>query len=115
MSRIVTNQCLMRLRKNKRAAFLYLDQGVTAEAGVIELPDTAPTPDASLYESDTRDALHNEIRKLPPLLRNVLVLSDLNELPIGNVAERLGISIVAAKSRLQRSRAELRRRLLVPA
>jgi RNA polymerase sigma-70 factor (ECF subfamily) len=114
MSRIVTNQCLMRLRRNKRAAFLYLDQGVGTEATAIELPDSAPTPEAFLADTDEKVALHNEIRRLPPLLRNVLVLSDLNELPIGNVAERLGISIVAAKSRLQRSRAELRRRMLVP-
>src|SRR5208283_3931703 len=40
MSRIVINQCLMRLRKNRKASFLYLDEG--AADGVVlymELPD----------------------------------------------------------------------------
>lgn len=55
--------------------------------------------------------MHREIRRLPPLLRNVLVLRHLDELSIDDVARRLGITIVAAKSRLLRARAELRQRL----
>lgn len=111
MSRIVTNQCLMRLRKGKRASFLYLDEGPGGDVATIELPDLCPSPEAQLGGKDSIAALHGEIRKLPPLLRNVLVLRDLNELPIDDVAKRLGITIVAAKSRLQRARVELRRRL----
>lgn len=111
MSRIVTNQCLMRLRRNRRRTFLYLDDGAGTDSGVIELADVTPSVESALEDQGVRSGLHNEIRKLPPLLRNVLVLSDLKELPIGHVAEHLGISIVAAKSRLQRARAELGRRL----
>jgi len=111
MSRIVTNQCLMRLRKGKRANFLYLDEGPGGDVATIELPDLSPSPEAQLSGKTSVAALHGEIRKLPPLLRNVLILRDLNELPIDAVAERLGITIVAAKSRLQRARVELRRRL----
>ena len=55
--------------------------------------------------------LHQEIRRMPPILRTVLVLRDLEELPMDDVAARLGISLVAAKSRLMRARAELRQRL----
>lgn len=111
MSRIVTNQCLMKLRKGKRASFLYLDEGPGGEVATIELPDLCPTPEAQLGGKGSIAALHGEIRKLPPLLRNVLVLRDLNELPIDEVARHLGITIVAAKSRLQRARMELKRRL----
>ena len=48
---------------------------------------------------------------MPPLLRSVLVLRDLEELSMDEVAARLGITIVAAKSRLMRARAELKQRL----
>ncbi len=111
MSRIVTNQCLMKLRKGKRANFLYLDEGPGGEISSIELPDLCPSPEASLGDKDFVAALHGEIRKMPALLRNVLVLRDLNELPMDDVARRLGITIVAAKSRLQRARVELKHRL----
>lgn len=111
MSRIVTNQCLMKLRKGKRANFLYLDEGPGGEISSIELPDLCPSPEAQLGGKDSVAALHSEIRKMPALLRNVLVLRDLNELPIDDVAQRLGITIVAAKSRLQRARVELKHRL----
>ena len=40
LSRIVVNQCLMRLRKERRAKFLYLDEGVAGEEiATLELPD----------------------------------------------------------------------------
>ena len=39
------------------------------------------------------------------------MLRDLEELPMDDVAARLGISLVAAKSRLMRARAELKQRI----
>ena len=55
--------------------------------------------------------MQQEISRIPPLLRNVFVLRDVNELPMPVVAEKLGISVAAAKSRLLRARLELRQRL----
>ncbi|MCX6621593.1 MAG: sigma-70 family RNA polymerase sigma factor [Acidobacteria bacterium] len=112
ISRIVINQCLMRLRKARKASFLYLDEGADeANVGVMELPDRAPTPEAELGGKEMSTILHREIRRMPPRLRTVLVLRDLEELPMDDVAARLGISLVAAKSRLMRARAELKQRL----
>jgi RNA polymerase sigma-70 factor, ECF subfamily len=112
VSRIVVNQCLMRLRKGRKASFLYLDEGAAGgEVGVVELPDRRATPETELGSKQMSALLHREIKRLPPLLRNVLVLRDLEELPMDHVAERLGITIVAAKSRLLRARSELRQRL----
>ena len=54
--------------------------------------------------------LRREVDRLPPLFRDVVVLRDLNEMCMADVAEQLGISIVAAKSRLLRARLELKRR-----
>ena len=55
--------------------------------------------------------LQDEIRRIPPLLRHVFLLRDVEQRPMPDVAEELGISIAAAKSRLLRARAELRNRL----
>ena len=52
-----------------------------------------------------------EIARIPPLLRHALVLREVKQLPMPKVAEELGISIAAAKSRLLRARHELRNRL----
>jgi RNA polymerase sigma-70 factor, ECF subfamily len=112
ISRIVINHCLIRLRKARRANFLYLDEGAAGgEVRVMELPDRKSTLEVDLGNQELSAILHTEIRRLPPLLRNVLVMRDLNELSINEVAGQLGISIVAAKSRLLRARSELRRRL----
>ena len=46
------------------------------------------------------------------LLRNVLLMRDVEELSISDVAVQLGITAAAAKSRLQRARSELRERML---
>ncbi len=51
-----------------------------------------------------------EIRRIPPPLRNALVLRELHELPMPEVTARLGISVAAVKSRLLRARAGLRER-----
>ena len=112
ISRIVINQCLMRLRKARKASFFYLDEGAAGgEMGVMELPDRGPTPEAELGGKEMSAILHREIRRMPPIFRTVLVLRDLEELPMDDVAVRLGITLVAAKSRLIRARAELRQRL----
>jgi RNA polymerase sigma-70 factor, ECF subfamily len=112
LSRIVVNQCLMRLRKDRRAKFLYLDEGVAGEEiATLELPDVAPTPEQALASSEVGQVLKSEIHRMPPLLRDVFVLRDVNEMPMSDVADRLGISLAAAKSRLLRARLELRARL----
>lgn len=112
LSRIVVNQCLMRLRKDRRAKFLYIDEGVAGEeVATLELPDHAPSPEDALAQTEMGQILHQEIGRIPPLLREVVLLRDIQGLPMPDVAERLGISVAAAKSRLLRARLELRNRL----
>jgi RNA polymerase sigma-70 factor (ECF subfamily) len=112
MTRIVVNQCLMRLRQTRRAKFLFLDDTLIGEErGTLELVDQCLTPEAELGTKELSGLLQREISRIPPLLRNVFVLRDVNELPMPVVAEKLGISVAAAKSRLLRARLELRQRL----
>jgi RNA polymerase sigma-70 factor (ECF subfamily) len=44
-------------------------------------------------------------------MRNVIMLRDINGLPLKDVADQLGITVSAAKSRLVRARAEMRTRM----
>jgi RNA polymerase sigma-70 factor, ECF subfamily len=112
LTRIVVNQCLMRLRQSKRASFLYLDQATIGdEVGTLELPDGGQNPEQQLANQQAASVLDREIHRIPPLLRNVFLLRDIDQLPMPSVAEKLGISVAAAKSRLLRARIELKTRL----
>ena len=113
LARIVVNQCLMFIRSQRRARFLHLDAGIPGyPSGSIDLPSWRPDPEGELGSRQLQEVLQREIRRIPALLRNVVLLRDVEELPIGEVADRLGISISAAKSRLLRARIELRQRVL---
>jgi RNA polymerase sigma-70 factor (ECF subfamily) len=113
LARIVANQCLMLMRERRRARFLYLDENVDSEdAPPPELPACGPDPEGELAFHEVTTALRTEIRHIPPLLREVILLRDIEELPMAEVAARLGITVPAAKSRLLRARIELRSRLI---
>ncbi|MEO8025681.1 MAG: sigma-70 family RNA polymerase sigma factor [Bryobacteraceae bacterium] len=112
LSRIVVNQCLMRLRQHRRAKLFYVDDvQVGEETATLDLPDQRETPEAQFGNREIAAVLKKEINRIPPLLRRVFLLRDVQELPMPQVAEMLGISVAAAKSRLLRARLELRTRL----
>jgi len=113
MLRIVENQCRMLLRIRKRAQLLHIDAESDNDANrAIELLAPGPGPEQEVISGELRDVLQREIHRMPGLLRNVLLLRDVQELPITNVAERLNITVPAAKSRLLRARLELKARIL---
>lgn len=111
-ARIVVNQCLMRLRQARRAKFCYLDDGPVGDtAAMLELEDNRRSPEQAVGQAEVAQRLHAEIQRIPPLLRHVFLLRDVQEKPMPEVARQLGISVAAAKSRLLRARAELRNRM----
>lgn len=112
LTRIVVNQCLMRLRKDKRAKFFYIDDvQIGDEVGTLDLPDRADDPEMDLGRREVSQILHQEVNRMPPLLKKVFWMRDIEERPMPDVAESLGISVAAAKSRLLRARQELKTRL----
>ena len=112
LTRIVINQSLMRLRQTRRARFLYMDAPAPGEERVsFELRDGGDSPEQGLGRREVTDLVRREIGRIPPLLRNALVLREVNQMPMPEVAQQLGISLAAAKSRLLRARQELRHRL----
>ena len=112
LTRIVVNQCLMRLRQARRARFLYIDDTqIGEEIATLELPDLRRSPEQELGQSEVAVVLQREINRIPPLLRKVFQLRDIQQMPMPEVASELGISVAAAKSRLLRARVELRQRM----
>lgn len=112
LTRIVVNQCLMRLRQGRRAKWLFIDEvQIGDDVMTLDLPDVRASPEKELGQSEIASVLNREICRIPPLLRNVFLLRDIQEMPMPDVAEKLGISVAAAKSRLLRARIELRNRL----
>ena len=111
LSRIVSNECFTFLREKRRARFVYLDDRSRDRELPLELPERSPDPERELVSRELKQVLRTEIRHAPPLLRNAIILRDLQGLPMTAVAERLQISVPAAKSRLLRARIELRLRL----
>jgi RNA polymerase sigma-70 factor, ECF subfamily len=71
-------------------------------------------PDALrlLETKEAHERLANNIARLEPDLKKVLVLRDLEEQDAPSVAKILGISQSAVKTRLHRARLELKRRML---
>ncbi len=113
ITRIVLNCCLMRIRRAKRVRVRPIEDSMPGEDTLMmmQLVDERPTPEETLGHGEVLDRLQRELHRIPPLLRNVLVLRDINELPMPEVADKLGISVPAAKSRLLRARQELRSRM----
>jgi len=110
LGRILENQCLMRIRESRNSRFVYLDE--TTDSNVkVELVGQSASPEDLLGEDEVVSLLRREVSRIPPLLRNVMLLRDLGQMPMPDVAVRLGLSVPAAKSRLMRARQELRSRI----
>jgi len=112
LGRIVVNQCLMLMRSRRRARFIYLDEApADPNQRTFQLPAIDRDPEGMCAYTQMHEVVQTEVSHIPPLMRHVMLLKDLEGLPMRNVADRLGISVSAAKSRLVRARAELRLRI----
>lgn len=77
-----------------------------------DIPPVIPeNPTELTLEHEREEIVDDAVDHLTAEQRDVVVLADLEELPLAHVAELLHISESAVKSRLHRARAELRKRL----
>jgi RNA polymerase sigma-70 factor (ECF subfamily) len=70
-----------------------------------------PQPDVHLQTQETQCLIDQAIAELPPIYRDVFILADVEGLPNAAVADALGLSLPALKSRLHRARLLLRETL----
>ncbi|WP_418958972.1 RNA polymerase sigma factor [Streptomyces tritici] len=107
MFRIVRNECLRHVR--------LLVAARDAPAPDRTEPDPEPSAEEAVLHRLEAERIAAAIGALPRELRQVLVLRDVQGLPGRTVADMLGLSTAAMKSRLHRARAALRRALEPPA
>ena len=110
LCRIVQNQCLMLIRDRGQAALVSVDAQTKSNAK-LEVVNQRPDQEEDLGARQVDKLLHDEIAHMPPLMRNVIVLHDVEGRSMPEVASMLRLSVPAAKSRLMRARKELRCRL----
>ena len=85
----------------------------TDDPAVLEtFPSGADSPLLSLEKQDRVRLVHRGLRSLPADLREPLILCDLKGLPYDEIASILDIPLGTVKSRINRGRLELARRLL---
>jgi RNA polymerase sigma-70 factor (ECF subfamily) len=75
------------------------------------MDDWSNRVDERALQGELRQVLTEAIDALPPDYRTALVLHDVEGLPNPDIAETLGISLPAVKSRVHRSRLFVRKRL----
>lgn len=106
--RIVVNQALMRLRKTKRRAEVGIDDAaveVGSEVGAFS--GQAPwqvRADEAAQNRELRQQILAAVDSLDPKYQAVFVLREVEGLPHAEIAEILGLTVGAVKTRLHRAR-----------
>ncbi len=103
---------LARARRGRDRGFDDLTAAIDGVSGEFKPIDRTALPaDAAALQAELRAALDRAIDDLRPDYRTALVLRVAQGLSHLNVAEALGISVPAVKTRVHRSRLLLRRKL----
>ncbi|MEM7409460.1 MAG: RNA polymerase sigma factor [Myxococcota bacterium] len=104
--RITVNCALMRLRSRRRRPTVALDEVSNGEA---EWPDAnLPAADERLWQRERLHAVRDSMESLSDVQREALLLRGVQELPVGEVAKRLGRTPNAAKMLVHRARERVR-------
>ncbi len=113
LTRIAINQALMKLRKH-RPNQVSLDESIETEDDSFlprEIADWGPTPEQRYSQQELQRILKDAIARLNPSRRIVFQLRDVEGFSTAEIAQILGISVAAVKSRALRARLELREAL----
>jgi len=110
LTRIAINTALMLLRKRKGGLRSEIDSRLDdlAQSDQWELRDHRDNPEQHYARQQRASMLSGAIRRLRPESRRVLELQQAGELSTKEIAQSLGISEPAAKSRLLRARIALK-------
>jgi RNA polymerase sigma factor (sigma-70 family) len=102
-----------------RNTFLTSRTGIAASRTVylednpetLDTTNAGPTPEDNLIRLDNQAALHIALEQLPPQLREVLLLCDVEEIKYKDIALILDVPIGTVMSRVSRARSTLRQLL----
>lgn len=115
--RIAARLCTRRQRRRagEPKHLATLDLLPSPDEPIVQVGDDALSPERLVSQKETREALEDALARLPETFRLPLVLKELMELSVEEVAEILGVKPATVKTRLHRARLylakELRRHL----
>ncbi|HMH11949.1 MAG TPA: sigma-70 family RNA polymerase sigma factor [Edaphobacter sp.] len=109
LTRICVNSALMILRKRRVRPEVSTDAPINESAGPLqwEIADRSPNPEEYCIQSENYRLLRSAISKLPPSYRRVFEIRLRSDSSMKQIAEEVGITIGATKSRLMRARKAL--------
>lgn len=109
LTRISVNSALMILRKRRVRPEVSTDAPIDESASPLqwEIADRSPNPEEYCIQSENRRRLHSAISKLPPSYRRAFEIRLRSDRSLKEIAEEVGITIAATKSRLMRARKAL--------
>jgi RNA polymerase sigma-70 factor (ECF subfamily) len=111
--RIVVNLCYNRSPQLRRSlSQISLEQETDGEPAAERLPGSSPNPEQALEAQETRRFLHQQIEKLPPSYRLLVMLRYQQDLSYEEIAEVTGMPIGTVKTGLFRAHARLKAALL---
>lgn len=102
------NLCIDRYRSGRRDRQVFARE---IDPSTVQAESRGPSPHARVETQDRVGLLREALRGLSPALRKAVLLRDIHELSYQEIAERLGIAEGTVKSRINRGRAELARRI----
>ena len=109
-TKIAINQGLMLLRKKWRRLEFSCDMhDPRADRDPWEFRDQAPNPEEIYVSEERQERLRHATERLPEGFRIMVDLFHKKEYSLQETADALGVSVAAAKSRLMRARATMRR------
>jgi RNA polymerase sigma-70 factor, ECF subfamily len=114
LTRIVVNQALMRVRKEKRRSVIVPFRGMRTETEHRETDvadEKSESPSSRVLRAEIRRILERRIDELPLSFRAVFVMREVEDMSVQETAECLGISPATVRTRLFRARALLRESL----
>jgi RNA polymerase sigma-70 factor, ECF subfamily len=114
LTRIAINSALMILRKKRVCVEISID-GTDDPDGKYERWEArslTEDPESRLAREEREELLRDAILRLPPVVREVVELRQARDYSAREIAQALGISIPAVKSRLSRAKLTLRAALL---
>ena len=115
LTRIVINQALMRVRKERRRSSIIPFRSALmheTDSPEAQVPDQqSESPSASVIRAETRRMLERRIDELPVAFRTVFIMREVEEMSVEETARCLSITPSTVRTRLFRARALLREAL----
>ena len=109
-TRIAINSALMILRKKRNCHEIPIDggDGPVGNFSTWEPRSLMDDPERQYVRGERHRLLRKAIHQLPPLYREVIQLRQAKERSVREMAQSLGITVPAVKSRMSRAKSALR-------